>query len=390
VRPSLLAVCTVVPWPIHDGYTLRVGNILRALAPDWAITLVAPRLAEVPGIAEYVPVKLDGRGLTYPWRFDQHPLAEAVDRAVRNNRPDRALVWPGAESLWFSRPDLPPAVADVIDCSALEFWRDFRCFRDPRARLRNMRELGVAAYFSRRTVRSFAATICAGRGDAAWLRRIGGRDSVHVVPNGVDLPTLTNEAATPTLGFVGTLSYPPNIDAVLHAARNIWPIVSAAVPAARFVIAGRSPVPEVRALGHQPGIEIQADVADMAEVLGKCWVSIAPMRTGVGIKNKVLESWACARPAVMTTLATNGLVLPPGHAALVGTTSADLASAVIRLLDDAALRHKLGQAAHAHVRCHFTWAGAARRFDGLLRDATRDRLAATRTDFAAMHDVHLY
>ena len=159
MRPSLLAVCTVAPWPIRNGYSLRVGNILCALAPHWAITLVAP--AEVPGIAEYVPVRLDGPGLTLPWRFDQRPLAEAVDRAVRNNRPDRALVWPGAESLWFSRPDLPPAVADVIDCSPLVFWRDFLCFRDPRARLRNLRDLGVAVYFSRRTVRSFAVTSCA-------------------------------------------------------------------------------------------------------------------------------------------------------------------------------------------------------------------------------------
>ena len=375
MRPSLLAVCTTPPWPIPDnGYTLRVGNILRGLAQHWAITLIAP--VEVPGIAEFVPLMLKGRGLTYPWRFDRRPLAEAVERAVRHSRPDRALVWPGAEPLWYGRPDLPPAVADVIDCNSLVFWRDFLCFRDPRTRLRNLRELGVAINFCRRTVRSFAATICAGEGDATWLRRIGGRDSVHVVPNGVDLPMLlTNEATAPTLGFTGTLDYGPNVDAVLYAADSIWPVVLAAVPTARFVIAGRNPVPEIRALGRQPGIEIQADVPDMAAVLGKCWVSIAPMRTGVGIKNKLLESWACARPAVMTTLATNGLVLPPGHAALVANSPAALARAVIRLLNDAVLRHELGQAAHLHVARHFTWAGVAKQFDRLLRDAAVDGLA---------------
>ncbi|HEX5102895.1 MAG TPA: glycosyltransferase, partial [Pirellulaceae bacterium] len=147
----------------------------------------------------------------------------------------------------------------------------------------------------------------------------------------------------------------------------VWPRVAAAVPAARFRIAGRRPVAPVLALAERPGIAVAADVPDMAQEIGRCWVSIAPMQSGVGIKNKVLEAWACARPVVLTPLATNGLTLPPGQGALVHAGGDAMADAVIRLFGDAATRLRLGQSAQAHVRTHFTWASAARRIEALLR-----------------------
>jgi glycosyltransferase involved in cell wall biosynthesis len=341
------------------------------LAGSWRITLVAPP-GTVPDGIRHVSVALSGRGLTYPWRFDDRPLRAAVRATLRAEGAARALVFPGAEALWFGAADLPPAVMDMIDCNPLEFWRGALRGRGLRARLGSLAEIPVAARCARRTVRSFAATVCAGERDAAWMRRLGGRDTVHVVPNGVALPpeaALAAEDAAPTVVFLGSLGYAPNVDAALFAAEAIWPRVAAAVPEARLVIAGRAPVPEVAALAARPGIAVAADVPDIVPVLSRAWVSIAPMRIGVGIKNKVLEAWACARPVVMTPLATNGLVLPPGHEALVRRDAAGLAEAVVGLLRDQGARRAAGAAARALVRERFGWAGAAGRIDALLRAA---------------------
>jgi glycosyltransferase involved in cell wall biosynthesis len=317
-----------------------------------------------------VPVTLPGRGFTYPWRFDQTELHATLDRVVREHRPDRALVWPGAEALWFGRNDLPCAVVDIIDCNPLEFWRGFLSYHDLRQRYRALREIAVAARFARRTVRSYAATVCVGDADARWLRWIGGRDTVHVVPNGVDIPPLdsiTAEAAEPTLSFTGALDYQPNIEAVLFAAHAIWPRVHKAMPEARFVIAGRNPAPEVIALAGLTNIDIAPDVPDMVPVLGRSWVSIAPMRSGVGIKNKVLEAWACARPVVLSRLATNGLIVPADHAGLVGTSAEAMAASVVALFNDADWRRRLGQSARENAQARFAWANAAACIDALLR-----------------------
>lgn len=313
---------------------------------------------------------LRGRGFTYPWRFDQTELHTTLDRALCEHRPDRALVWAGAESLWFGRSDLPRAVVDVIDCNPLEFWRGFLAYRDLRQRYRALREIAVATRYARRMVRSYMATVCVGEADARWLRRIGGCDTVHVVPNGVDIPPLDRiapEAAVPTLSFTGALDYQPNIEAVLFAVTEIWPRIREAVPQARFVIAGRNPAPEVMALAGQMNIDIAPDVPDMVPVLGQSWVSIAPMRSGVGIKNKVLEAWACARPVVLSRLATNGLIVPSDHAGLIGTSTGAIAASVVALFNDSDRRRRLGQSARENVQAHFTWAGAAARVDALLR-----------------------
>lgn len=367
-RQSLLAVATLPPWPAQNGYSLRVSHLLERLAERWSIVLLAPPSDIVPAeIAAHVPVTLRGSGLTYPWRFDQTELRAALDCALHEHRPDRALVWPGAEALWFGRTDLPRAVVDIIDCNPLEFWRGFLSYRDLRQRYRALSEIVVATRFARRTVRSAMATVCVGEADARWLRWIGGRDSVHVVPNGVDIPPPIAEGSEPIVSFTGALDYQPNIEAVLYAAEAIWPRIHRAAPQARLVIAGRNPVAEVRALAQQPGIAVAPDVPDMMQVIGRSWVSIAPMRSGVGIKNKVLEAWACGRPVVMSHLATNGLVVPADHSELVAGSAEAMAASVIALLEDGSRRHRLGQSARDNVERHFTWDEAADKLDALLR-----------------------
>ena len=368
--PRLLAVCTLPPWPIRDGYSLRVANLLRRLGRRWEITLLAPGRAPPPGVARHVPLPLDGPGLSYPWRFDDRPLAAALAAALPEARPDRALVWPGAEDAWLRTASPVPAVFDMIDCNPREFWAEacagWTASRG-RDRLRAARECALAAVAARRAVRGFAATVCAGGADAAWAARLGGR-AVHAVPNGVALPDASApEDPRPTAIFAGTLDYPPNVAAVAWAAASVWPGIRARVPDARWVIAGRRPVAAVRALHGRNGIEVRGEVADMAGEIHAAWVALAPMRTGTGIKNKVLEAWACARPAVMTGRATNGLVLPPGHAGLVQDGAAGLAEAAAALLRDAAARRRLGRAARATAARAFTWDGAAGRMDALLR-----------------------
>jgi len=310
----LLAICTLPAWPVRDGYSLRVANVLQALAWCWKITLLAPG-ATPPGVVEHVPLVLTGSGFSYPWRFDNGPLAAAIERCVAT-QPDRALVWPGAEGAWLASGARIPAVLDMIDCNPLEFGRAAWMGRG-RDRLWNARESVTAALHARRAVRGFGATVCVGGADAAWMARLGGR-IVHMVPNGVALPIgSAPENARATVIFAGTLDYAPNVDAVAFMAHDIWPRIRGATANARWVIAGRRPVAAIRALDGRDGVEVRADVDDMASELQAAWVAVAPMRAGVGLKNKVLEAWACARPVVLTPLAMNGLTLPPGHAGLV-------------------------------------------------------------------------
>lgn len=333
------------------------------------MTLLAPSAPVPVGGIEVVGVALPGAS-TFPWHYDATPLAAGLDALLVRRHFDRALVFAGAEALWFGRRDLPTAVVDLIDCNALEFWRSARTTRGARARLSRLREMAVSVAYARRGFRAFTATVCVGETDAAWLRRMGGGARVHVVPNGVTLPAEAPRATdAPVLSFTGSLDYHPNIDAALFAARAVFPLVRATLPEARLLIAGRRPVAEVRALGELPGVEIAADVADMHDVLARTAVALAPMRAGAGIKNKVLEAWACARPVVMSRVAANGLTLPESHAALVRDGAEAQAAVTVALLRDPRRAAELGALARAHVTSAFTWERQAGRLDAILRAA---------------------
>lgn len=388
-RPSLLAVSAVPPWPLRGGFSLRAGHLLEALGEAWDIQLIVAGECD-PGAA--------------PWASDRHrvfsaplgqplpafrapvrgvePLRRAFDEAARARTPDAVLLFSGTEFLAFgsgfpsarvSAPSArPTVVVDRIDCSTLERVRAIRRARSLRAFSALPQSL-TAARHERRITRSADAVTLVGEDDAAMLRRLTGSDSVFVVRNGVHAfpaPDFELESSYPTVVFTGSLGYYANVDAVRYFVRSIWPSIRARVDGARLVLAGRNPRPSVLALGRQEGVEVRADVPDMYAILREGWVSVAPMRCGAGVKNKILEAWAVGRPTVMTPLAANGLHLDEVAGALVANDRTAFGDLVVRLLRDRELRHDQGTSLQELARTRHTWEESAETLSGLLEGTT--------------------
>jgi glycosyltransferase involved in cell wall biosynthesis len=136
-------------------------------------------------------------------------------------------------------------------------------------------------------------------------------------------------------------------------------------------------VPEILSLQSRPGIEVHADVASVRSYLARAWLAVAPMRTGAGIKNKILEAWSVGTPAVMTPIATNGLAESPRELLLTGEGES-LSTLVLELLGNPERRAELGALARLTAQQRFSWKGQAAAVHALLqraatrRDATYD------------------
>jgi glycosyltransferase involved in cell wall biosynthesis len=383
-RPRLLAVSTIALEHRRNGFSLRIENLLRELVRHWRVVLVAPpggvETELLPALEAYRPVTLNGEWRTMPAQFDTVPLRQAVACVRAEFPPDAALLWAGAEFLAFGEPAFPPVVADRIDSTALIHWRDV-WQGSPLDRLRAVAEVVVCTRYERQAVRAMDATVVVGDDDARALRRIGGRNAVQVVPNGVELagpPHPGDEASVPAVVFSGTLAYGPNVDAVRYFASAVWPRIRREVPEARFRIVGRFAVPEVLALDGDDGIEVLGEVADMGAILREAWVAVAPMTSGAGIKNKILEAWAQGTPVVMTLLAANGLHLDEHAAGLVADDPGTFACRVVGLLRRPEERLRLGRAGYELAARRHSWADAARRISELLHAARGQRGAARR------------
>jgi glycosyltransferase involved in cell wall biosynthesis len=224
------------------------------------------------------------------------------------------------------------------------------------------------------------AMVVVGEADANVLRRFLRVRNVHVLPNGVEVtpPLDVARAPKPTVMFTGVMNYQPNIDAVVYFADEIWDKVRKSVPDAVFQIVGRSPAPEVSALAGRPGIEVHADVESVRAFLTLAWLAVAPMRTGCGIKNKVLEAWAVGTPAVMTPIATNGLKHAPSELLLTGEGQ-EMADMIASLLADESRRNALGALARTTAVNAFSWDAPAAALSALLEQVVRkpgERIAA--------------
>jgi len=196
---------------------------------------------------------------------------------------------------------------------------------------------------------------------------------VSVVHNGVDYEHFTPQRGREEpamLVFEGAMSYGPNRDAVLWFTSHVFPRIRAAEPRARLVVVGRDPAPDVRALAG-PAIEVTGFVDDVRPHLARGAVFVAPLVSGAGIKNKILQAWAMERAVVGTTLASSGLSVVPNENFVVADEPEGFSEACVRLLGDAAERARLGAAGRATVVQHYSWEAKSRELESALERAAR-------------------
>jgi polysaccharide biosynthesis protein PslH len=226
-------------------------------------------------------------------------------------------------------------------------------------------ESRLVAPYEARIWREFTHTVLIGKRDVEEIREICRSQRQPVIDNyvfgahGTDVTRFaprTDVREEPNhLVFSGYMRVPTNIQAVQWFARNVWPLVKAAVPQATWSIVGREPSPEVLKLAELPGVEVTGAVPDVSVHIAKAAVCINPMQAGAGMQNKLIEYLAGAKPVVATRVANEGIGATPGEHLLQTDDPTEFADAIVNLLRDQELRTKLGHAARQFVLQHWTW-----------------------------------
>jgi glycosyltransferase involved in cell wall biosynthesis len=203
--------------------------------------------------------------------------------------------------------------------------------------------------------------------DRAALASLAPRARMLTLPLGIALPERASDPigrAPPAVLFVGSFGHPPNVDAAVRLARDIFPGVRARLPDARLELVGAAPPPEVRRLAGQ-GVVVTGRVADVQPHLEDAAVVAAPLRLGGGMRVKVLEALAAGKALVATPRAVAGLGLEPGRHALVAEGDEQLTDALAVLLADPERRARLGAAARAHAGEQLSWERATLGYEAL-------------------------
>lgn len=198
---------------------------------------------------------------------------------------------------------------------------------------------------------------------------------VRVSPFGIDVPPRPDpEAQVPgEILFVGNMTHHPNVDSAIWLAEEILPLMTARDRGVRLTIAGASPPPEVLALERE-GVSVLGWVNDLAPVMARARVVIAPVRVGGGMRMKVLEAMALGKAVVTTPRGAEGLAVNGHEPPLrIAADAAGIADAALELLADDGARTRLADAARAFVEEHHCSGSYARRLEGVYREAAAPR-----------------
>jgi glycosyltransferase involved in cell wall biosynthesis len=181
--------------------------------------------------------------------------------------------------------------------------------------------------------------------EADALARIAPGVNVVVVANTLDecvfqpAPGVTEE----NVGFIGTYSSLPNLEAAVFLAEHVFPIVLKKNPAARLKLAGANlSAVDAEKLRKFNYVDLLGAVADSNDLYSRCRVIALPVFVRGGVPLKIVEAFARGKAVVACPELVEGLPVRDGHDLLVREKPQDFASAISSLLLDGACCQSLG------------------------------------------------
>ena len=160
--------------------------------------------------------------------------------------------------------------------------------------------------------------------------------------------------------YVGGFGHPPNIDAVLWFAQEVFPVIVKKYPDIIWHVVGGKVPKEVSALASE-NIIIEGFVsdADLEKLYRTCRMAVVPLRFGAGVKGKVVEAAYFQIPLVTTSIGAEG-VSQEEHSMLVENDAGKMAGMICELYEDYERLQEISDNGKAFISRYFTLSEAER------------------------------
>ncbi len=379
---KILFLSPTVPYPLTDGGRIRVYNLLKQIAQDNEVTLLALEtqpsdVDSVSHIQQYgIVVHLVKHLHTLPRVslstllsafFRRKPITVARYNVSTYRQKLQELL--ASESFdiihyemfhtaqFHTESDLPSVLSQQNVDSAI--WH--RLTGETTNIFYKLAYWTQQIAFQRyESVLSpkFNAVTCTSEIDAAIFEKHCPNEIVKVIPNGVDvshfMPDSESEDAAHLI-YIGSMDWYPNEDAVSFFANEVLPIIRERVPNVNFTIVGGNPSEDIQRIAERDGVVVTGRVPEIKPYFSAATVFVVPLRIGSGTRLKILEALAMGKAVVSTTVGAEGLTLQDGDEIMIADEPNHFAEVVIRLLTDPALRKKIGQNGRRRVEQDYDW-----------------------------------
>jgi glycosyltransferase involved in cell wall biosynthesis len=172
-----------------------------------------------------------------------------------------------------------------------------------------------------------------------------------------------------TLLFLGNFRHQPNITAMQWFCEESLPRILERYPQTRVIVAGADPPPLHVFLDSTGAIELPGYIPDVRPLLESSAVFICPVRSGSGVRVKLLEAFASGIPVVSTYIGAEGLARKDGEFCFLADDPAEFADRVMELFANPERGAALARAAREEVMANWDMRAITERLVASYRQA---------------------
>jgi len=191
--------------------------------------------------------------------------------------------------------------------------------------------------------------------DAGMLKEINPTLPVHTATFGLQADGYQPRPvpAAFSLFFIGALDWLPNIEGINWFIENVWPAVRTTFPGICFYIAGRNSDKYFRKSIKDPRIHLMGEVEDSLQFMSDHSVMIVPLRSGSGIRVKILEGMALGKSIISTRIGCEGIDARNGEEILLADDPPAFIYAIEKLIENPQLQESIAIKARQFIKEKF-------------------------------------
>ncbi len=395
---KVLLLTQVLPYPPDSGPKVKTWNVIKYLTRHHDVTLVSfvrgDRSAQVEHLRQYcqvhtVPMKRGaardawhmGRSLLAGQPFlmardDRAAMRQVIDRLAADQRFDIVHADQLNMAQYATRVTGAFKVLDAHNALWMLYRRLWKTMRPGLKKLFLGRDWQLLRAYEGRVCREFDAVVAVSDEDRLALQEAAGEPlDITVIPIAVDTDEVNlverNHAANHIL-HIGTMYWPPNVDGIRWFVQEIYPLIRQQRPDVVLDLVGSRPPQKLVALNNgETGVNVTGYVPDPLPYLKRACLMIVPLRSGGGMRVKILNALAQGIPVVSTALGAEGIDVTAGENILLADAPADFAAACVRLLDDAPLGQHLARNGRRLIEEQYDYRKACRPLDDVYGKARK-------------------
>lgn len=335
---KILQLCKKFPFPLKDGESLAVNNLSQALqAEGCEISLLAMNTrkhyypqrglpAALDHYHEVITVEVDNRlkvwdAFTNLFSEESYHISRFVS-PVFTDRLIQMLQQNDYDVIQLETLYLAPYIPIIRRYSKAviamrahnvehEIWEricEHTRFRPKKWYLRHLTKKLKA--YERQQLKKYDLLVAITERDLQQFRQMGYRHSGVVVPIGIDTtdyaPDFSSYHRPLSIGFIGSLDWMPNQEGLMWFLDEVWDRLLEHFPMLELHIAGRNTPDWIMSMKRR-NVFVHGEIANAAAFINSHSLMLVPLRSGSGMRAKILEGMALGKTVITTRMGLEGI-----------------------------------------------------------------------------------